>query len=116
MSDRKKIVLADASEEFRELLADMIQKEDDLAVCAQTGSGEELLDLISRHRPDVVIMDLMLAEMDGLEVLDELGDDRTRVLVLSAFSTPPLSRGMRRAVSTSLTPWPRAPNSPVSGS
>ena len=96
MSDRKKIVLADASEEFRQLLADLIQEEDDLTVCAQTGSGEELLDLISRHRPDVVIMDLMLAEMDGLEVLDELGDDRTRVLVLSAFSSPALAEQISR--------------------
>ncbi len=96
MSDRKKIVLADASEEFRQLLADMIQEEEDLTVCAQTGSGEELLDLIGRHRPDVVIMDLMLAGMDGLEVLEELGNDRTRVLVLSAFSSPALAEQISR--------------------
>ena len=91
MSEKKKIVLADASEEFRQMLADMIQQEPDLSVCAQTGSGEELLDLIARHRPDVVIMDLMLAGMDGLEVLEELGEDRPKVLVLSAFGGPALA-------------------------
>ena len=56
MSD-KKIVLADASEEFRQMLADMIQEEPDLTVCAQTGSGEELLDLVQVHKPDVIVMD-----------------------------------------------------------
>ena len=91
MSDKKKIVLADASEEFRQMLADMIQEEADLAVCAQTGSGEELLELISRHRPDVVIMDLMLTGIDGVEVLERLSDDRPRTLVLSAYCNAALA-------------------------
>ena len=91
MGDRKKIVLADNAEEFRQMLADMLQEEDDLVVCAQTGSGEELLDLVATHKPDVVIMDLMLAGMDGLEVLEELGDNRPRVLVLSSFNNPSLA-------------------------
>jgi len=86
MSDKKKVILADASEEFRKMLADMIGEEDDLTVCAQTGSGEELLDLVAIHKPDVVIMDLMLSDIDGLEVLDELEDKRPRMLVLSSFN------------------------------
>ena len=73
------------------MLADMIGGEADLTVCAQTASGEELLDLIARHRPDVVVMDLMLSGMDGLEVLEELGEDRPKVLVLSAFGGPALA-------------------------
>ena len=91
MGDKKKIVLADAAEEFRQMLADMIGGEADLTVCAQTASGEELLDLIARHRPDVVVMDLMLSGMDGLEVLEELGEDRPKVLVLPAFGGPALA-------------------------
>ena len=43
MSEKKKIIVADSSEEFRQLLADMIQEEADLTVCAQTGSGDELM-------------------------------------------------------------------------
>ena len=93
MSELKKIVLADASEEFRRMLADMMENEPDLSVAGQTGSGEELLELIARHRPDVVVMDLMLTGMDGLEALEQIkpGFGRPRVLVLSAFSTPGLS-------------------------
>ena len=91
MSELKKIVLADASEEFRRMLADMMENEPDLSVAGQTGSGEELLELIARHRPDVVVMDLMLSGMDGLEVLEQLGPVRPRVLVMSAFSNPALA-------------------------
>jgi two-component system response regulator (stage 0 sporulation protein A) len=91
MEEQKRIVLADAAEEFRRMLAEVMEKEPDLDIVGQTGSGEELLDLISRHRPDVVVMDLMLAGMDGLEVLERLGSNRPRVLVLSAFSGPNLA-------------------------
>ena len=73
------------------MLADLIREEADLSVCAQTGSGEELLDLVARQKPDVVVMDLMLADMDGLEVLDELGENRPKILVLSAFGGPALA-------------------------
>ena len=50
MSELKKIVLADASEEFRRMLADMMENEPDLSVAGQTGSGEELLELIATAR------------------------------------------------------------------
>ena len=82
MSELKKIVMADASEEFRRMLADMMENEPDLSVVGQTGNGEELLELIARHRPDVVVMDLMLTGMDGLEVLEQLqlGSDRKSVV------------------------------------
>ncbi len=91
MSDKKKIVLADASEEFRRMLADMMEQENDLCVVGQTGSGEQLLELVAQHKPDVLVMDLMLSGIDGLEVLERLGASRPKVLVLSAFSGPMLA-------------------------
>ena len=86
MSEMKRIVLADASEEFRRMLAELMDAEPDLTVVGETGSGEELLELISAQRPDVVVMDLLLTGMDGMEVLEKLGPNRPRMLVLSAFS------------------------------
>ena len=89
MSDKKRIIVADGSEEFRRMLAELMDREEDLTVTAQTGSGEELLELTATLKPDVVVMDLMLTGMDGFEVLDglcRLGAARPRTLVLSAFS------------------------------
>ena len=91
MELRKRLVIADASEEFRQMFADMIESETDLYLAGQTGSGEELLELIKRTDPDVVVMDLLLTGMDGLEVMERLGEKRPKLLVLSAFSDSSLA-------------------------
>lgn len=45
METKKRVLVADASEEFRKLLADAIRQEADLEVAGVTGNGEELLEL-----------------------------------------------------------------------
>ncbi len=87
MDELKRIVIADASEEFRQMFADMVESEADLTLAGQTGDGEELLSLVARTKPDVVVMDLLLSGMDGLEVLEKLGSHGPKVLVLSAFAS-----------------------------
>ena len=56
--------------------AELVAEEPDLTVAGETASGEELLELISTQRPDVVVLDLLLTGMDGLEaaqaILEEL--------------------------------------------
>ena len=91
MDLKKRVVIADASEEFRQMLSDMIESETDLALVGQTGDGEELLNIISRTKPDVVIMDLLLTGMDGLEVMEKLEEHRPKLLVLSAFADSQLA-------------------------
>ncbi|MDD6160661.1 MAG: sporulation transcription factor Spo0A [Oscillospiraceae bacterium] len=86
MTEQRKVLIADVSEEFRRILADMLQEEPDLTLVGQTGNGDELLELARQTDPDVVVMDLLLTGMDGLEVLEQLRGTRARVLVLSAFS------------------------------
>ncbi len=86
MSEKKTVIVADAAEELRRMYAEVMEQTGELTVIGQTGSGDELLELIRTHRPDVVVMDTMLSGSDGIEVLEQLGDDRPRVLVTSAFS------------------------------
>lgn len=90
MSEKKRVVLADASEEFRRMLAETVENEPDLTVVGETGSGEELLTLITAQKPDVVVMDLLLTELDGMAVLEQLGAVRPRMLVLSPYNNPNL--------------------------
>ena len=91
MMEKTKVLIADGSEEFRRLLADMLEAEEDLTLCGRTGDGEEMLRLVEETHPDVVVMDLLLTGMDGLEVLGQLGDIRPRVIVLSAFANSSLA-------------------------
>jgi len=97
MSEQTRILVADGSEEFRRMFADMVDGEEDLVLAGQTGDGEELLRLVREEHPDVVVMDLLLTGMDGLEVLEQLDDIRPRVLVLSAFANSSLAERVAEA-------------------
>lgn len=84
-----KILLADADEEFRILLADVINGESDMEVAGSVGDGEEALKLVCSGGVDVLVMDLVLSGIDGLELLRQMGElssHRPTVLVVSGFT------------------------------
>ena len=80
--------MADAGEEFRRLIVEALAADGSMEVAAETGDGEEAVRLAGELRPDVVVLDLVLSSMDGLEVLGELAalPERPRLLVLSSFA------------------------------
>ncbi len=86
--DKKiRVLIADTSEEFRTILADALSGEPDITVTGATGDAGEALLLCREAAPDVVVMDLVLSGMDGLELLRELSKltPGPRKLVLSSF-------------------------------
>lgn len=84
-----RVVVADASEEFRRLLAEAFNNEPDFLVVGDTGNGEEAVELCRRSGPDVLVMDMLLSSMDGVEVLSAISElsAKPRTLVLSTFAT-----------------------------
>ncbi|MCI2106171.1 MAG: sporulation transcription factor Spo0A [Intestinimonas sp.] len=87
MESRKRIMLADADEGFRTVLADTLGEEADMDVVASTGDGQEATRMIGELMPDVLIMDLILPHTDGLELLDQMDSTRKpKVLILSSCS------------------------------
>lgn len=88
MELKRRIVLADADLNFRGILLDNLKDEQDMEVVAVTASGDEVLELVEKHKPDVLVMDLILSGRDGLDVLNELeGKGGPRILVVSSFAT-----------------------------
>ncbi len=85
-----RVLLADAGAEFRALLAEAINQETDMEVLGETDSGAEALRMVRELKPDVIVMDLVLNEMDGLELLGALKEEDLRdgcaVLLLSEFA------------------------------
>jgi two-component system invasion response regulator UvrY len=64
----------------------LLQTWDDVEVVAEANSGEEALPLYTQHRPDVVVMDIAMAGMGGIEASKRLLalDPKVRILALSA--------------------------------
>ena len=86
MENRKRILVGDASEEFRGILAEALRAEEDFEVVAQVGDGQELVRMAAELSPDVIVMDLVLGRMDGMDVLEALPKGAYNTLVLSNFA------------------------------
>lgn len=83
-----KILLADADEESRITLEQDLEQEQSLEVIGSTGNGMDVVKLIEKTEPDIVIMDLVLAGIDGLEVLDQVSQlerKRPMMVIYSAY-------------------------------
>lgn len=69
-----RILVADECKETIVMLTDFINGNDDMEIVATAEDGEDLCKKINRLRPDVVVMDLILPKLDGLEVLKSYSD------------------------------------------
>lgn len=90
-----RVVLADDHELVLEGLRSFLDAQDDVEVLAAVTSGEQLLDAVRLHHPDVVTLDLELGGMSGLTCLELLRAEglTVRVLVLTAYSDGASLRG-----------------------
>lgn len=82
-------MLVDDHPAFRKGMAALIESEPDLIVVAQTGDGREALRIYRETKPDVVLMDLRLPGMGGVEAILAIRKESpdARVIVLTTFDT-----------------------------
>jgi len=80
-----RVLLADDHDLFRAGLRVLLQDLGGFEVVAEAGDGREALRLVGEHRPDVVLMDLMMPGLNGLEATARVAREfpGVRVLVLS---------------------------------
>jgi len=62
-----RVLLADDNARFRGVLRRLLERDPDIVVVAEAGDGAEALDLAEDVRPDVVLMDVSMPGLDGLE-------------------------------------------------
>ncbi len=70
--NKSRIVIVDDHPIVREGLSDLINKEDDLAVCGEAEDGQGAMAVIRELEPDIAIVDISLQETSGLELIKDL--------------------------------------------
>jgi two-component system NarL family response regulator len=88
-SARIRVLIADDHVTVLEGLAAIIARQPDMMVVAQADDGEEAVELWTRHRPDVTLLDLRMPKLDGVGVIEKIRtqDATARVVVLTTYDT-----------------------------
>ena len=87
METKTRVLIADTNDDFRRLMTEVLRNEEDLELVGCVGDGVDALALVAENKPDVIVLDLVLAKLDGIEVLRRLHDacPDTKGLVVSGF-------------------------------
>jgi len=80
-----KIIVADDHRMVREGLRSLIERQPGLSVIAEARDGAEAVSLTKKHRPDLVVMDISMPNLNGLEAIRLIRTEKnkTRIIVLS---------------------------------
>jgi DNA-binding NarL/FixJ family response regulator len=82
-----RVLVADDQSMVRSGFRMLLSREEDIEVVAEASNGLEAVDKASRFRPTVVLMDIRMPELDGLEATRRIlaADDAARILILTTF-------------------------------
>lgn len=87
MTDTITVLLVDDHEVVRSGVRAFLDAQPDFKVIGEAKSGSEAVDLVRQHIPDVVLMDLVMAKMDGVEATRQVKNlsPRTKIVVLTSY-------------------------------
>ena len=91
-----RVVIADDHNVVRKGIRDLLSDEDDIAVVGEASKGHEAVDLALALQPDVVVMDIAMPELSGVEATRQIRAQApsVRVLVLTAYDDDPYIYGL----------------------
>ena len=85
--DKIRVLIADDHPIFRVGLVNVIKQNKDIVVVAEAENGGQALELIRKHLPDVVVLDVEMPVMNGLQICETIIKEKinTKILILTLF-------------------------------
>ena len=89
MDKKTKIMIIDDNKEFVKLLAMFLNSQTDMEVVATANDGKNAVNIINTTKPDILLLDIIMPEKDGLSILEDIVKDekneRPTTIVMSAI-------------------------------
>jgi DNA-binding NarL/FixJ family response regulator len=91
MDDQIRVVIADDHRLLREMLRLTLHQEKSIKIVGEAANGLQTIDVISDLKPDIVLLDIIMPEMNGLEVLPAIREKspKTKALMLTVAADEP---------------------------
>jgi DNA-binding NarL/FixJ family response regulator len=85
-----KLIIADDSSMMRERIKNQVKDFDQVTIVGEAGNGRTAMEMIEKFDPDLVILDLHMPEMGGMEVLKRIKEAKmkTKVCILTNYPYP----------------------------
>jgi DNA-binding NarL/FixJ family response regulator len=102
VKSKTRILIADDHPLLREALCKVFSNQKDMEIVGQASNGEEAIDLASQLKPDILVMDIMMPKLDGLEASRQIKKiaPNTAILILTAYDDDNYVLGLLEAGAT----------------
>ena len=92
------VFICDDNENSLEVLSLTIKKDPRFNLVAQANDGKSAIDLIERYRPDIIVLDIVMPEYDGVYIVKHIRKNMNKydpiIYILSGFGTDPIVRAL----------------------
>lgn len=80
-----RVVIADDEPLARKSIRLLARRDPDVEIVAECRNGEETVDAVREHKPDLLFLDIQMPRLDGFDVLEILGDDAPAIVFVTAY-------------------------------
>ncbi|WP_353893717.1 response regulator transcription factor [Proteinivorax hydrogeniformans] len=85
MTNHIRTAVIDDHSMIREGIVNLLEREDEIDIVAQGANGQEAIEIVKEHRPDIVLMDINMPILNGIEATEKIKNEypKTKIIMLT---------------------------------